>query len=58
MNDVNGHIRLDKGTCTADETRRIARHQALLASLSDKAVSAGTLANPKRLPSFLAAGLR
>lgn len=47
------YVRVRHGIGDGGDVGRIARQQAFLASLTKKAVSTGTLANPKRLYSFL-----
>jgi LCP family protein required for cell wall assembly len=47
------YVRVRHGIGDGGDIGRIARQQAFLASLTNKAVSTGTLANPKRLYQFL-----
>jgi LCP family protein required for cell wall assembly len=47
------YVRVRHGIGDGGDIGRIARQQAFLASLTHKAVSTGTLTNPKRLYSFL-----
>lgn len=52
-NQALDYVRVRHGIGDGGDLGRIKRQQAFLASLTNKAVSAGTLTNPKRLYSFL-----
>jgi LCP family protein required for cell wall assembly len=51
-------VRHDLGTAENGDIGRMKRQQTFLASMANKAVSAGTLANPLRLYKFLDAGTK
>lgn len=51
-------VRHDIGTAENGDIGRMVRQQTFLASMANKAVSAGTLVNPKRLYSFLDASTK